>query len=138
MGTGRAGLALRNLTSDDGPIKRSPAVAIVRRSPITNLETAERAKPRHNATTTTFASVSSPFWSVLSQVSNDSTIGTVTQIATISVPMNRRMLTRRVYHACSKLLVWRLHAPVAQGIEHPPPKRGAASSILAGRANFRS
>ena len=28
-------------------------------------------------------------------------------------------------------------APVAQGIEHPPPKRGAASSILAGRAIFR-
>src|SRR5262245_56961000 len=28
------------------------------------------------------------------------------------------------------------HAPVAQGIEHPPPKRGAASSILAGRAIF--
>src|SRR5579884_1738424 len=27
-----------------------------------------------------------------------------------------------------------IHAPVAQGIEHPPPKRGAASSILAGRA----
>jgi hypothetical protein len=27
-----------------------------------------------------------------------------------------------------------LIAPVAQGIEHPPPKRGAASSILAGRA----
>ena len=27
-------------------------------------------------------------------------------------------------------------APVAQGIEHPPPKRGAASSILAGRATF--
>src|SRR6266851_2275202 len=25
-------------------------------------------------------------------------------------------------------------APVAQRIEHPPPKRGAASSILAGRA----
>ena len=28
-------------------------------------------------------------------------------------------------------------APVAQRIEHPPPKRGAASSILAGRAIFR-
>ena len=28
-------------------------------------------------------------------------------------------------------------APVAQGIEHPPPKRGAASSILAGRATFQ-
>lgn len=29
-------------------------------------------------------------------------------------------------------------APVAQGIEHPPPKRGAASSILAGRATLHS
>src|SRR6266508_3536563 len=29
-------------------------------------------------------------------------------------------------------------APVAQRIEHPPPKRGAAGSIPAGRANLRS
>ena len=29
-------------------------------------------------------------------------------------------------------------APVAQRIEHPPPKRGAAGSIPAGRATFRS
>src|SRR5215471_11897660 len=35
-----------------------------------------------------------------------------------------------------KLSLAHLNAPVAQGIEHPPPKRGAASSILAGRATF--
>jgi hypothetical protein len=29
------------------------------------------------------------------------------------------------------------NAPVAQGIEHPPPKRGAGSSILPGRATYR-
>src|SRR4029450_13019732 len=35
-----------------------------------------------------------------------------------------------------KLAVSSPDSPVAQGIEHPPPKRGAGSSILPGRATF--
>ena len=36
-----------------------------------------------------------------------------------------------------KLALTSLNAPVAQGIEHPPPKRGAGSSNLPGRTIFR-
>src|SRR5437868_4912986 len=39
--------------------------------------------------------------------------------------------------SASKLTRVTRRAPVAQGIEHPPPKRGAGSSILPGRATIR-
>src|SRR5262245_44491252 len=48
------------------------------------------------------------------------------------------MPSRKRVAAVDRLAVALDRAPVAQRIEHPPPKRGAASSILAGRANLRS
>ncbi len=42
-----------------------------------------------------------------------------------------------IRQAHGKLGLTSMHAPVAQRIEHPPPKRGAAGSIPAGRATFR-
>ena len=51
---------------------------------------------------------------------------------------NRKRPSADLKNFSGTLTVATQGAPVAQGIEHPPPKRGAASSNLAGRTILRS